>query len=211
MIEATPEDRALAAREEKQITSQWEENETDLGHPWFGGSLPALTTRPSETKVVLFVSLIAVFSGVILCLAYGVVLVCRSLSMMIDAFCCDIVTQTSPQEVAHVWNLTQAVLRKASVSVENGLLVLCIILATMVPLLLIDGIMGGGASPPLPTLLPGILAPRVSAQGVALGCHSPPWQTSTPPFSDDLKSAKIKFLSRSPAVRTLRGRGGFCT
>lgn len=111
----------------------------------------------SGLQVVLFVSLIAVFSGVILCLAYGVVLVCRSLSMMIDAFCCDIVTQTSPQEVAHVWNLTQAVLRKASVSVENGLLVLCIILATMVPLLLIDGIMGGGASPPLPTLLPGIL------------------------------------------------------
>jgi len=105
---------------------------------------------------VLIVILQTIFSGVILCLAYGVGYISRSLSTMIDAFCSSIVATKSPQEVAHIWNMTQAVLRKASISVEHCLLVLCMILAMMVPLTLIDGAFGA-RSAPLPTLLPGIL------------------------------------------------------
>lgn len=50
----------------------------------------------------------AVCSAVVLSLAYGVVCVCRSLIVMVDAFCCDIVGAKRLPEVAHIWNVTQA-------------------------------------------------------------------------------------------------------
>lgn len=110
----------------------------------------------ADERITMHVLLIAAFSGVILSLAHGMVYVCRSLSMMIDSFCCDVVGQMSPKEVAHVWNLTQAVLRKASISVEKCLLVLGLVLAIMVPLLLVDaGILGTPSAPP-PSLLPSL-------------------------------------------------------
>lgn len=56
---------------------------------------------------------VAISSGMILCLAYIMVFVCRSLSVMIDAFCCDLVSAIEVEQVAHVWNVTQAILRKA--------------------------------------------------------------------------------------------------
>lgn len=62
---------------------------------------------------VLHTAVISIFSGFILSFVYGIVHVCRSLTIMIDAFCCDVVHQESPQKVAHIWNMTQAILRKA--------------------------------------------------------------------------------------------------
>lgn len=74
---------------------------------------------------VLHTLVTSIFSGVILSFAYGIVHVCRSLTIMIDAFCSDVVHQESAQRVAHIWNMTQAILRKASLSVEHCLLGLC--------------------------------------------------------------------------------------
>lgn len=76
---------------------------------------------------------------------------------MIDAFCCDIVGQTPLWEVAHVWNLTQAVLRKASHSVEHCLLALCGVVAFTVPSLIVEVGVLGGRSTALPAHLPGML------------------------------------------------------
>lgn len=41
--------------------------------------------------VFMHTVLTAVFVAVILCLTYGLVSVCRSLNIMIDVFCCDII------------------------------------------------------------------------------------------------------------------------
>jgi len=111
----------------------------------------------SASQVVMHAVLNGVFSGVILSLAYGMAYICRSLNIMIDAFCCDVVGHQVPQEVSRVWNLTQAVLRKASISVEKSLLVLCVVLAFIVPLLLVDVGILGTRSAPIPRLLPGLM------------------------------------------------------
>lgn len=107
--------------------------------------------------VFLHLSLAAIFSGAILCLAYLLVFICRSLCVMIDAFCCDVVGSMKLQEVAHVWNLTQAVLRMASSCIDGPLVVLCIVLAASVPLTLLDmGILGANSAP-VSILLPGLI------------------------------------------------------
>lgn len=107
-------------------------------------------------RVVLYVSMISLFSAVILGLAYSMVVICRYLTVMIDTFCCDIVGKRQLQDVSYVWNLTQAVLRKASVSIEMCLLTLCIIVAITVPLLLFDVGVLGSRQAPIPTVLPGL-------------------------------------------------------
>jgi len=113
---------------------------------------PAIQSVGDIVQLVL----IALCSGVIMGLAYGTVFICRSLRIMLDAFCCDVVL-TPLEEVAHTWNLTQAVLRKASLSVESSLLVLCLVLAFTVPLLLVDsGVLGEGGAP-IPSLIPAML------------------------------------------------------
>lgn len=91
-----------------------------------------------RTELVLLHTMsVAISSGMILCLAYIMVFVCRSLSVMIDAFCCDLVSAIEVEQVAHVWNVTQAILRKASSSVEKCSLLLFTIMALTVPLLLL--------------------------------------------------------------------------
>lgn len=50
--------------------------------------------------VVLHAFFSSICSGVTLCLSYAMVFVARSLTTMIDAFCCDVVGQTDLQEVA---------------------------------------------------------------------------------------------------------------
>jgi len=80
----------------------------------------------------------AVCSGALLCLTFGMVCVCRSLGAMIDGFCCDAVDNMLVSDVAHVWNLTQAVLRHASNTIELCLFALCIVVAFVLPLTLVD-------------------------------------------------------------------------
>lgn len=81
---------------------------------------------------------VVLFSTVVLCLAYSMVCICRSLVIMIDDFCCGVVGRTKLQDIADVWNLTQAVLRRASNAVENGFLASFAMLAFTVPALLVD-------------------------------------------------------------------------
>lgn len=80
----------------------------------------------------------AICSAIILSLSYGIVYICRSLIVMVDTFSGDIVATKRLAEVAHIWNLTQAVLRKSSIDVEKCLLVLGFVLAVAVPLLVAD-------------------------------------------------------------------------
>lgn len=81
--------------------------------------------------------------------------ICRSLIVMVDTFCCDVVGTTQLQKVAPIWNMTQAVLRKASTDVESSLLILCIIIAFSIPLLAIDMAILGMSSRDMLTFLPG--------------------------------------------------------
>lgn len=106
---------------------------------------------------ILRSALIGTYTGVILCLAYGLVCVCRSLNVMIDIFCCDIVGDVQLHEVAHTWNLTQAVLRRSSNVVESWLLELCFILAVIAPLCLVDAGILDGRGAPVAVLVPSLL------------------------------------------------------
>lgn len=63
---------------------------------------------PSAAMRAFHASAIGVFSAVILCLSYAIVCICRSLIVMVDAFCCDVVGAMPLENVAHFWNLTQA-------------------------------------------------------------------------------------------------------
>jgi len=60
-------------------------------------------------------------------------------------------------EVESTWNLTQAVLRKASESVENCLLALCIVVAFTIPMLLVDVAILGKPSASVTGALPAFL------------------------------------------------------
>lgn len=99
----------------------------------------------------------AILAGVILSLTYAMVFVCRSLSTLIDVFCCDVVGQTDLQDVSHVWNLTQAVLRKVSDSVETCFLTLCIVVMLVAPLLVVDVVLLGIQRSQMLLALPGWL------------------------------------------------------
>jgi len=108
----------------------------------------------SPVEIVPHAIFVAIFIAIVLCLAYSIVCISRSLIVMVDAFCCDIVGSTQLEEIAHFWNLTQAVLRKASTDVEKCLLILCLILAISVPLLTVDVAILGASGEDMPSLLP---------------------------------------------------------
>jgi len=78
---------------------------------------------------------------------------------MIDKFCCDVVDGMPVSEVAELWNVTQAVLRKASSSIEQCMLALGIAVACVVPLVLVDIVLD-------PNGTSGPLAPSIVALGV---------------------------------------------
>mmetsp|Transcript_111296 Transcript_111296/g.321830 ORF Transcript_111296/g.321830 Transcript_111296/m.321830 type:complete len:651 (+) Transcript_111296:50-2002(+) len=106
-------------------------------------------------RILLHACLIGIFSAVTLCLTYGIVHICRSLIVMIDAFCSDVTGTNQLQHIAHVWNLTQAVLRKTSTDVETCLLLLCVLLASSVPMLTMALAVLGAGGNDMPALLPG--------------------------------------------------------
>lgn len=75
--------------------------------------------------------------------------------------------------MAHVWNVTQAVLRKASIDVEKCLLALCATLAVSVPLIVLDmALLGERSARPLPALfvLCGIIYALLVAAMVSEKC-----------------------------------------
>jgi len=166
------------------------------------------------TPSIMHAAFMAVFSSSILSLAYGMVHVCRSLSTMIDAFCCDVVNQESPQRAAHVWNMTQAILRKVSLSVQPYFLVLGIILVSTVPLLLIGVIRAHGA--PIVAMIPavcvtcGILYMLLLAATISGQCARVPSLVNAMSFGDGSEAARqltVDFISSSGAgfyVSTMR-------
>lgn len=96
-------------------------------------------------------------SGVILCLTFSIGYVCRTLTLVVDLFCCDVLDTFQLIEVPHAWNVTQAVLRKASTSIELCLVTLCVTLAFAIPLLLVDVQAFGGKMRTVLILLPGFI------------------------------------------------------
>jgi len=156
----------------------------------------------------------AVFSGCVLSLAYGMVFVCRSLSIMIDVFCCDVVRQQSPQRAAHVWNMTQAILRKVSAVVQPYFLVLGIILVSTVPLLLIGVIRNHGtpsvAMVPALCMTCGILYMLLLAATISEQCARVPSLVNAMSFGDGTEEARqltVNFISSSGAgfyISTMR-------
>mmetsp|Transcript_30287 Transcript_30287/g.87301 ORF Transcript_30287/g.87301 Transcript_30287/m.87301 type:complete len:839 (-) Transcript_30287:307-2823(-) len=96
-------------------------------------------------------------SAVILCLTFSIGYVCRTLTLVVDLFCCDVLDTFRLPEVPHAWNVTQAVLRKASSSIELCLVTLCVTLAFAIPLLLVDVQAFGGKMRTMLILLPGFI------------------------------------------------------
>jgi len=159
-------------------------------------------------RSVLHACVMAVFGGVTLSFAYGLVHICRSLNIMIDAFCCDVVRQQSPDTVAHIWNMTQAILRKASVSVEHCLLVLCLIVVSTVPLLLVDVGVLRTYSAPTPAIVPalgitcGILYVLLLAATISEQCTSVPALVNAISFGEGMEIARqrtVDYISSSAA------------
>mmetsp|Transcript_46910 Transcript_46910/g.135145 ORF Transcript_46910/g.135145 Transcript_46910/m.135145 type:complete len:326 (+) Transcript_46910:3-980(+) len=108
-----------------------------------------------EARIVVEGSIVTLSGGTILSLAHGMGRVCRSLSVMLDSFSLDTVNMESPHRIAHSWNVTQAVIRKAAFLVEHYLVVLCFVELLTVPLLLIDSGFFGTHQAPMTTMLPG--------------------------------------------------------
>jgi len=159
----------------------------------------------SELVAAAHVSLVAVFSAVVLCLAYSIVLVCRSLIGMVDAFCCDVVDTMPLEKLADVWNLTQAVHRKASVDVETSLLALCALLALSVPLLIVDmALIGARGSHLLPVLFMscGIIYSLLAAAMVSEKCGRIPAFINAISFGDGtdrLRQHTVDYIASSAA------------
>mmetsp|Transcript_69441 Transcript_69441/g.201547 ORF Transcript_69441/g.201547 Transcript_69441/m.201547 type:complete len:626 (+) Transcript_69441:121-1998(+) len=100
---------------------------------------------------------VAVMSAIILCICYTLVRICRSLHVMIDAFCCDIVGTLKLRCVARAWDLRRSMLFKASVDIERCLLILCIVLALSMPVVMVDLTASGGRCGGTVGLIPGFV------------------------------------------------------
>lgn len=166
--------------------------------------------RPTPGRAAFGSAMVALFSALILGPAHGMVYVCRSLSIMIDTFCCDLVGNMELADIAHVWNMTQAVLRQASNSTESGFLALCLILAFTVPMLVVDiGLLGDiSERVPVPTLLPGLLVTcgvfyvLLLASTISEKCSRVPALINAISFGDGTERARqhtVDYISSSAA------------
>lgn len=106
--------------------------------------------------------LTAISSGAVLCLAYSIVYIGRSLATMVDTFSRNSVGSLPLDKVAYDWTLAQSVLRKAAADVEQCLLALLAVLAVALPILALDMALPGesGARLPLPGAIVAIGAVR---------------------------------------------------
>mmetsp|Transcript_123431 Transcript_123431/g.356852 ORF Transcript_123431/g.356852 Transcript_123431/m.356852 type:complete len:692 (+) Transcript_123431:83-2158(+) len=116
-----------------------------------------LANHIAARRTTLHVLANAILSGTILCHTHAMVFVCRMLATMVDVFCCDVLAQADLQDISHMWNLTQAVLRKASDSIEADLLRLCIVVMVVAPLLVVDVGLLGLRDARMVMLIPGVL------------------------------------------------------
>lgn len=86
------------------------------------GVLAARCPAPRSLQVVLHLFVVGATSGAILSLIYTMVFISQSLSVMVDAFCCDIVGVMHMQDVSRVWNTTQAMCWACPVGSSGGFL-----------------------------------------------------------------------------------------
>lgn len=80
---------------------------------WPGGS------RPESPYCWLRVVTFTVCSGLVIGLSFCLLHICRALAVMVDTFCFNILNDTALTDAVREWNTLQAVLRKASSSVER--------------------------------------------------------------------------------------------
>lgn len=127
---------------------------------WFAIIVSSVSSDYSDeptVEIVLHACLNAVLAGATTCSAHGMVFVCRSLSLMVDAFCCDVVSALPLAEVAHSWNVAQSVLRRVSDSIETCLLTLGVVLTAVVSCLVVDIVVVGISNELLPAVILGML------------------------------------------------------
>jgi len=113
--------------------------------------------RMLSVSAILHCASIGLFSGVILCVTYGMVRVCHSMSTLVDVFCCEVVGKIRLREIGHLWNMTQATMRQASTVVEMCVLTLIFVLSFAVPCLLVDGGLMGDNTLTADNLIAGLL------------------------------------------------------
>jgi len=124
---------------------------------------------------------------------------------MVDAFCGEVVSAIPLDSVAHVWNLTQAVHRKASVDVEPCLLALCGILALSIPLLVVDiALVGTRSAHLLPGLFAscGIIYALLAVAAVSEKCARVPALINAIPFgagTERTRQHTVEYIASSAA------------
>lgn len=110
-------------------------------------------------RAYLHVLAFVVTSSTLMCLTFCMLYVCRALTVMVDFFCCWVVDHPDIAEAIHDWNVLQALLRKASITIELSFVALQIGAAFAVPMFILDfAAMGShSAASAVPTMLPGVL------------------------------------------------------
>lgn len=91
-----------------------------------------------EIGQIVHMVAVAILSGVLLWMTFCVLYFCRSLVVMVDMFSCDSVTIMDLGETANTWNVLQAILRKASATMELCFLSLVAVAVFTVPAMILD-------------------------------------------------------------------------
>lgn len=99
----------------------------------------------------------ALVSGVVVSTSCFLLYLCRSLTIMINHFCCRAVLNQESLNATHEWNVLQAVVRRSSGATGACLFTLMVACACAAPMLICDLFSMGSQRPPFPEVLPGIL------------------------------------------------------
>lgn len=110
---------------------------------WLGTVAAAAFSGEGVVITAVQAGSVAISSAATLSLCQCVVCVSRSLVLMVDDFTIDLIEGTPLDKVAHAWNVTQVVLRKASMDIERCLLALIATIVVMGPLLIADAALLG--------------------------------------------------------------------
>lgn len=129
---------------------------------WFVGNLVTIVgtcqdagwCKPSLMGY-LHIASYAVTSSVLTSLTFCMVYVSRALTVMVDLFCCRVVDRPDISDVVNDWNILQALLRKASITIELCFVALQAGAAFALPLLIADFWTLGSQAQAVPALIPG--------------------------------------------------------
>jgi len=123
------------------------------------GALSMFTGTDVDMLKVTHVLSFTIFSGVVMSLAFCLLWVSRALQLLVDSFCCRMQQQPNVLEAVRDWNVVQAVLRKASNTVEKCFFVMQTAVLLCVLLSVVDSVQAeGGENSTRPTAaIPGAL------------------------------------------------------